>query len=421
MRSIVGIFGGLCGLVAIALVARYGFRTADTTLDGAISAFLFGAIAAGGLGGHAVAARLWRTHKTWSILLGVVCAVALVVNLTNSFGAIAGRGERNEAGRAKMLAAIQTDRAESHRLNAELAALPAFTPMTDAGVRAAHAAVDAAVLQREVECTRRGGLCRAREADERARRDELAGVLASLAMTNRAARIEAERVAVHERLSKAEPVQVANSHGAALSRLFWFGETDAATAATWQQLAVAVIVELLIVVSLVAFELMGREGTRHRAMPTPGQLMPILADPHSLAEPANYAALASPEPRLPTSPTKQPGDVPAIMVECLEPALGFRVEIEDAYRAYVATCTARAVPTLSLDAFLTRLSAFCEGCQIETEPEGGHIYLVSVHLLVVPDRQPAPNARRRAQRSLPLTGSRTRLPRLGRTADPGTP
>ena len=54
MRSLVGLFGVACGLVAVALVARYGFRTADTTVDGAFGAFLFGAIAAGGLGGHAV-------------------------------------------------------------------------------------------------------------------------------------------------------------------------------------------------------------------------------------------------------------------------------------------------------------------------------------------------------------------------------
>ena len=144
------------------------------------------------------------------------------------------------------------------------------------------------------------------------------------------------------------------------------------------------------------------------------------AEPVLAAEPANSAALAPAVPRLPASPAMHPGDVPAIMVDCLEPAPGFRVEIEDAYWAYVATCAARAVPSLAPDAVLARLSEFCRGCQIQTEPEGGQVYLVSVRLLAVPDREPAPKSRRRTQRSRSLTSPRARPPRLGRAADPRT-
>ena len=69
MRAVVGVFGCLCGLIVVALVARYGFKTADNEIDGAISAFLFGVIAAGGLGGHAVAIRLWRRNRSWAVVV----------------------------------------------------------------------------------------------------------------------------------------------------------------------------------------------------------------------------------------------------------------------------------------------------------------------------------------------------------------
>jgi hypothetical protein len=56
---------------------------------------------------------------------------------------------------------------------------------------------------------------------------------------------------VRDRLAKAEPVQSVNPQGAALVRLFQLPEADAATAATWQQFAVATTVEPLIVVSFI--------------------------------------------------------------------------------------------------------------------------------------------------------------------------
>ena len=99
MRKLVGLFGAVCGLVAVALVARYGYTTADTEIDGVITAFLFGTIAAGGLGGHAVAVRIWQRNGWWACAVGVIAAIALTVNLSNSLGAIAGRGDVRTAQR----------------------------------------------------------------------------------------------------------------------------------------------------------------------------------------------------------------------------------------------------------------------------------------------------------------------------------
>src|SRR5450432_3097591 len=90
MRSLVGGFGWLFGLGVIALVARYGFISSDNAINDGILAFLFAGLAAGGLFGHAVAVHIWRIHRGWSIALGLICVAALVLNISNSLGAIAG-------------------------------------------------------------------------------------------------------------------------------------------------------------------------------------------------------------------------------------------------------------------------------------------------------------------------------------------
>lgn len=84
MRFLLAGFGAIAGAITVALVARYGFVTADSAIDGYITAFLFGTIALGGLAGYAVAARLWEKSRPAAWIVGVIATVALVVNLTNS-------------------------------------------------------------------------------------------------------------------------------------------------------------------------------------------------------------------------------------------------------------------------------------------------------------------------------------------------
>ena len=78
----------MCGLIVIGLVGRYGFKSTDIEADAWIMAFLFGAIAAGGLFGHAVAVRSVATSQAASVAVGIVSAVALLLNLSNSLGAM---------------------------------------------------------------------------------------------------------------------------------------------------------------------------------------------------------------------------------------------------------------------------------------------------------------------------------------------
>lgn len=97
MRELVGIFGLVCGAVVVWTVANYGYASADDPSVKWNMAFLFAVIATGGLFGHAVSVRLWRLGRFWSIIVGLACAGALLINLSNSLGALAGKDNRSAA------------------------------------------------------------------------------------------------------------------------------------------------------------------------------------------------------------------------------------------------------------------------------------------------------------------------------------
>jgi hypothetical protein len=64
---------------------------------------------------------------------------------------------------------------------------------------------------------------------------------------------------LRERLAKSGPLVTVNVQGSAIAKLFRLPDDEADFAAVAQQFGVAVIVELLIVMSLVAFELLRRD------------------------------------------------------------------------------------------------------------------------------------------------------------------
>ena len=59
MRALFGCLAVLLGAVSIALAARYGYKGADTLMDGLISAVVFGLIALCAFLFDAAAVRLW--------------------------------------------------------------------------------------------------------------------------------------------------------------------------------------------------------------------------------------------------------------------------------------------------------------------------------------------------------------------------
>ena len=117
MRLLFGCLAVFLGAVSIALAARYGYKGADTIVDGVISAVVFGSIALCAFIFDAAAVRLWfMRHHVGAIVIGVIAAAALVVTFTNSLGAIAGRGDTTQAERrkAKTIVASRLGRPEAH-------------------------------------------------------------------------------------------------------------------------------------------------------------------------------------------------------------------------------------------------------------------------------------------------------------------
>src|SRR5262245_49928241 len=152
MRRAVGMFGIVCGAVVIWTVGNYGYASADDPSAQWNIAFLFAIIAAGGLFGHAVSVRIWPINRFWSICTGLACGAALVINLSNSLGALAGRNSRSAAESASKASAIRDDRAELARLQKALERLGPYVATDKAAVDAAQRAADATTTSKEREC-----------------------------------------------------------------------------------------------------------------------------------------------------------------------------------------------------------------------------------------------------------------------------
>src|SRR5262245_41165246 len=136
IRPLFGCLAALQCVVSIALAARYGYKGADTEIDGVISAIVFGLIALCACLFDAAAVRLWfMRHHAGSVMVGLIAAAALIVTFTNSLGAIAGRADGTQAERVRAKADQADDRTELSRITRERNAL-SFTPSTDEAVKA---------------------------------------------------------------------------------------------------------------------------------------------------------------------------------------------------------------------------------------------------------------------------------------------
>jgi hypothetical protein len=382
MRSAVGIFGVVCGLIVIGLVGRYGFKSTDIEADAWIMAFLFGAIAAGGLFGHAVAVRLWRTSQAASVAVGIVSAVALLLNLSNSLGAIAGRADTATMERIAKNRSIRAAEAELKRLTDLRTAMPAFIQTDVDAVSAAKRAADAATTAKERECgagdpKQRGRFCRDKEDAEKVATEALAQVSAAKAATDRATKLEADAQKQGDKLAELGPLVVVNVQGSAIAKLFRLPDEEADFAATAQQFGVAVVVELIIVMCMIAWEVLGHA-------------LPMTARPEDVASNAAVASLEvappstlalPPSPKLVAANNEPRASIPKIMTAALEPAAGKRVELEEAFSAYAGACQAEGKRPVAPGQFVDPLRTFCKAAGIRIKDEGGHVYLMNVQLV----------------------------------------
>ncbi len=420
MRIFAKLFGLGCGVLVNAIAARYGFRTSDNDFDGAIWAFTFGAVTLAGLFGHALGVRAWPNSKLVGALVFAASAFALLISLSNSIGAMAGRGNVQQAERMRVADIVRDARRSLKRAEDEREGLK-FTPADGAAVAAAKAKADATTLDKEAahrgydaakqasdtECLIRGKVClekekltagkdklwHEREQAEATALAALEAVTNNKAMTDHAAKLDADIAALREKIEKAGPVFEANSQGSALARLFGLPDTKAATLSTYQNLAMAVVIEFLIAISLVASEVIGlpEKGPASAAGPVEaarkedGNIENEMVKPAQQIEAVPAAKLpkpspAAPKPRLITSQPNPIGNVAQIMAGILVPGRG-KVEIAALYAAYSKACTAAGKRSVAASDFPAALAALCKTLNIRIEVTDTGVYLLKVKLL----------------------------------------
>jgi hypothetical protein len=218
----------------------------------------------------ATPARLWSINRLCAVLAGLVCGAALVINLSNSLGALATRNSRSTAEALSKANAIRDDRTELTRLQKELERIGSYVATDKAAVDAAQRAVDVATTAKERECgngdpKQRGPFCREKEDAERKAAEVLAKASGAKALTDRALKLEADMRPIRERIRTAGPIVAGNVQGSAIAKLFRLPDAEAEFAATVQQFALAGVVEALIVLSMVSFELLGDNHPRRTA------------------------------------------------------------------------------------------------------------------------------------------------------------
>jgi hypothetical protein len=381
MRLLFGWLAVFLGAVSILLAARYGYKGADTIIDGVISAVVFGAIALCAFIFDAAAVRLWfMRHYAGAVVIGLIAAAALVVTFTNSLGAIAARGDTTQAERRKAKTDSAADLADLKRIARERDGM-VFVPVTAEVVRAASETVRSADEIRQRECgagdpRQRGPSCRQRESEEQAKRDALAAILANKALTDRAAKLDQDAETVRAKLGKAPPVEKANPLGETLELLL--GAAAAALTA-WQQAVVAAVFELCLVGVMVIFELLGQAGGRaaaqDKAEPPDRQPARGLMPAQAVAKPS-----ASSTGRGRPKPAPALASVKTFIGERVSPADGERVEMKALVQEYRAWCAGRGSGPIHLESFLEEVEKVCRKIGIEIVNDAQRVYCLNIRI-----------------------------------------
>jgi hypothetical protein len=373
MRWMVGLFGLLCGAVVVWTVANYGYTTADDPAVRWNMAFLFGVIATAGLFGHAVSVRIWSISRVWSLLIGLACVGALLLNLSNSLGALANRSSKAVAEVTSKTTALKDDRAELKRLQDRLDALGKFEPTDAAAVAAAERAAKAATTAKERECgngdpKQRGKFCRDREDAERSANEAVSKATTAKAMTDRANKLETEMQPIRDRVHAAGPIAETNVQGNALAKLFRLPDSEAGFAAVLQNFLLAAIVEVIIVLCMVTFELLSPYRHARSATSRPLESAPKQPLPGRTIK-----------PRLVSS---QPAALSVVDfgTASLEPAPGERLDAEAFFLAYERAAGSRRLRALPPEEFVEPFKRLCDEAGIRTSKRNRKLYLMDVKL-----------------------------------------
>lgn len=400
MRKVLACLVVLCGLVSIAMTARYGWKQADNEVDQYMSAVMYGTIALCAIIFDGLAIRLWvSSWRKVGGMIGMIAGLAFIVTFSNSLGSITTRSDAVEAQRQTITDNRADDRKELARLEDTLGALPPYTPADDEAVEASKTAVTTADNRRSAECgtknQQRGPHCKDREADLATATAALARTTANKAATDRARSIEAEIATVKARLGKSQNVGVVNPLAKALSQIIpWI---DGNSIASRMQGVIALVFEMCIVGMMIGFEALGhvsRAATRREdmhqkpekssmtvAIRTAGEheSAPLEAEP--VADEDRMIEPAKPQKLLEGSTPVAVNLLPRILTDHLERADGGKVEIAEIAGRYRKVCKADGHPTVSQDDFTHGLGKFCKEVGISTRSKGQKLYLLNVQLV----------------------------------------
>jgi hypothetical protein len=389
----------------IELFIAYGIACASATLAslyGFMSASGYYGLAKGiglccvafvGCHGPAWIAKVKREMGWPAAIFGsLATAACLGVTLYGGLGTIASGGADLRAESLKVSSTVDRDRAALKRLAAERETMR-FTATDADAVRAAQAAVASAEAIRHRECgngdpKQRGLNCRARESEEQAKRDALATALASKALTDQAARLDAEIIRVSAKLDRAPPVVTADPQASTFSQLTGFSvDTSAALYAFLFSIALETAAMFAM---LVAYS----SSKTSPARPTQG--MAPAAEKIEAPESIQVALPARPAPRL-VSDQKPALSVTDYVGERITACNGGKVAFRDVYLDYEAVAQRQGRPALTPEQFTASPAKLCEGTSVFAREVRGVVFLLNVRLAGI-----AKNSPRRA-------------PRLGRT------
>jgi hypothetical protein len=387
MRKVLGLLVILCGIVSIAMTARYGWKQAENEIDQAMSAVMFGTIAMCAIIFDAVAIRLWvNGWRAAGFFIGVIACLAFVVTFSNSLGSISSRSDAVEAQRQTVTDLRADNRRELNRLEDALARIGNFTPTDQAAVDAATRAANTATVRRKAECgennEKRGPLCRQRETEDSDAATKLATTTANKSTTDRARDLEGQIARVKARLLNSENVSTINPLAHALSQIVpGLGNGIGAM----MQAAIALVFELCIIGMMVGFELMGHASAgRPAARAEVPEHTPQMVIVPPAPEPQMFVVLPASKPRLIASnPDQLVGSVKRILTAHLESAPGDKVEIADIGQRYRDVCRRDGKRTVTQDEFCNELDDFCRAVGIKRKKGGEHLYLLDVRLASV--------------------------------------
>jgi hypothetical protein len=158
-------------------------------------------------------------------------------------------------------------------------------------------------------------------------------------------------------------------------------EEAASRLTSWQQLGMVILIEIIIVIAFVIFEVLGEEPQSKIALRLAKRDSELEIEPGPDMRNRITAFAPPPKPKLIASSAEPYGSVPAIMAGVMEPGNARdKAELADLYKAYSQVCRLQGKRPLPPQEFSDALQRLCTELGIRVSHKGEHVYLMKVRL-----------------------------------------